>query len=104
MIVSQLHDPQWKARWIGMEGQGAYDPPILPAFRKGGEPGGWQRVKILEPGAGCCDLEYESRDEHGGRGDLDDLLGVVAGLLALDRTASLGREIPNDGELTEMGT
>ena len=34
VIVSQLHDPQWKARWIGLDGQGESD---------GGDPAGLPR-------------------------------------------------------------
>ena len=37
VIVSQLADPQWKARWIGLDDQGERSTAeILPAFRKRG--------------------------------------------------------------------
>ena len=62
VIVSQLADPQWKARWIGLDGQGEYDGDILPAFRKGAEPGGWQRVEVPGPGRWTLRLEYDARD------------------------------------------
>jgi hypothetical protein len=59
VIVSQLHDRQWTAHWIGMEGQGEFDAPIRPTFRRWDdvhrrdESGAWQRVDHLE---------YEPRD------------------------------------------
>ncbi len=52
VIVSQLADPQWRATWIGLDGQGELIGRILPTFRKGREPGGWQRVGVPGPGAG----------------------------------------------------
>jgi hypothetical protein len=61
VVISQLHDPQWKARWIGMEGQGEYDTPILPAFQDKDEPGGWQRVEVPGEGFWKLHLEYEPR-------------------------------------------
>jgi hypothetical protein len=62
VIVSQLHDPQWKARWIGLEGQREFEVPILPAFQKHGEPGGWQRVEMPGEGKWMLRLEYDPRD------------------------------------------
>jgi hypothetical protein len=62
VIISQLHDPQWTARWIGLEGQGEKDMPILPAFRRWGEPGGWQRVEAPGEGFWLLRLEYDPRD------------------------------------------
>ncbi len=62
VIVSQLADPQWQARWIGLDGQGEYDGPILPTFRKGGEPGGWQRVEVPGPGRWTLRLNYDAHD------------------------------------------
>ena len=54
MIVSQLADPQWKARWIGLDGQGSFDGEILPAFRKKRQPGGWQCLEV--PASGPLDV------------------------------------------------
>ena len=72
VIVSQLADPQWTARWIGLDGQGEFDGEILPAFRKPGETaGGWQRVEVPGSGRWTLRLEYDARDVVGGRGDLD---------------------------------
>src|SRR5262249_7332437 len=68
VIVSQLHDPQWKAHWIGMEGQGEFDAPIRPTFRRWDdvhrrdEPGAWQRVDVPGEGFWLLHLEYEPRD------------------------------------------
>jgi hypothetical protein len=61
VVVSQLHDPQWTALWIGMEGQGEYEMPILPAFQEKDEPGGWQRVEVPGEGFWMLHLEYEPR-------------------------------------------
>ena len=36
--------------------------PILPTFRKAGEPGGWQRVEVPGEGLWTLRLEYEARD------------------------------------------
>jgi len=62
VIVPQLADPQWKARWIELDGQGDGHAEILPTFRKNGEPGGWQRVQVPAPGRWTLRLEYEARD------------------------------------------
>jgi hypothetical protein len=62
VIVSQLADPQWTARWIGQEGQGESDEAILPSFRKPGEPGGWQRVLVPGRGLWTLRLEYQPSD------------------------------------------
>jgi hypothetical protein len=62
VILSQLAEPQWKARWIGLDGQGEYSLPILPTFRKKGEPGGWQRLEIPGEGRWTLHLDYEPRD------------------------------------------
>ena len=34
MIVTQLADPQWKARWINRDDTSNTEPEIRPAFRK----------------------------------------------------------------------
>ena len=62
VIVSQLADPQWQAHWIGLDGQGDVVGKILPTFRKGNEPGGWQRVKLPGPGRWTLRLSYEAHD------------------------------------------
>jgi len=62
VIISQLADPQWQAHWTGLDGQGEYDGPILPTFRKENEPGGWQRVKVPGLGRWTLRLNYDARD------------------------------------------
>ncbi len=54
VIVSQLADPQWTARWIGVDGQGVLHGKVLPAFRKESQPGGWQCLASPPRGAGRC--------------------------------------------------
>ena len=55
VIVSQLHDPQWTAHWIGMEGQGEREMEILPAFPRGANPGAGSVSKSQGKGSGCSD-------------------------------------------------
>jgi hypothetical protein len=62
VIVSQLADPQWIARWIGLDGQGTIDGDILPVFQKESQPGGWQRVEVPASGRWTLRLEYDARD------------------------------------------
>jgi hypothetical protein len=63
VIVSQLDDPQWSARWISLEDQGEYDWEIRPAFRKPGEAaGGWQAIRVPFNGRWSLRLRYEPRD------------------------------------------
>ena len=62
VIVSQLADPQWTARWIGVDGQEERPGEILPAFRKEGQPGGWQCLAVPPPGRWTLRLEYDARD------------------------------------------
>ena len=52
VIVSQLADPNWKARWINLDNSSNTEPEIRPAFRKGVESIGWQCIDVPEPGAG----------------------------------------------------
>jgi hypothetical protein len=62
LIVPQLADPQWTAHLIGPGGRRVMTAPLLPTFRKAGEPGGWQRVDIPRPGHWTLRLEYEAHD------------------------------------------
>jgi hypothetical protein len=62
VIVSQLADPQWKASWTGVDGQGVFHRKILPAFRKGSQPGGWQCLAVPPRGRWTLRLEYDARD------------------------------------------
>ena len=76
VIVSQLADPQWTARWIGEDGQGNVAGKILPAFRKESQPGGWQCLAVPAPGRWTLRLEYDAR-RGGGGGDLDDRMALL---------------------------
>jgi hypothetical protein len=62
VIISQLADPQWKARWISLENPQEFDEEIFPTFRKTGEAGGWQRVAIPGSGNWMLRLEYDAQD------------------------------------------
>jgi hypothetical protein len=75
VIVSQLADPQWTARWFGLDGQGEVAGTILPTFRTKSHqgaapvevlpmiaPDGWQRIPIPASGRWTLRLEYEARD------------------------------------------
>ena len=62
VIVSQLADPEWKARWIDLDGRRNGEDKIVPTFRKKGELGGWQRVKVPAPGRWTLRLEYDASD------------------------------------------
>ncbi|MFI5457459.1 MAG: hypothetical protein ACHRXM_18605 [Isosphaerales bacterium] len=62
VIVSQLADPQWRARWVDRDGPWANEKEILPTFRKRGEAGGWQRIAVPAPGRWTLRLEYDARD------------------------------------------
>ena len=66
VIVSQLADPQWTALWIGLDDQGTFAGDILPAFRKGLEPGGWQRIPVPASGRWTLRLRYDARDVEEG--------------------------------------
>jgi hypothetical protein len=69
VVVSQLDDPQWSARWIGLDGQGEFRGKILPAFRKPGDTaGGWQAVEVPFRGRWTLRLTYEPRDVLQGAG------------------------------------
>jgi hypothetical protein len=62
VIVSQLADPQWTALWIGLDEQGEVAGEILPAFRRGSHPGGWQRIAVPASGRWTLRLQYDARD------------------------------------------
>jgi hypothetical protein len=62
VIISQLADPQWTARWFRDDHSWVADDEIIPTFQREGEPGGWQRVRVPGAGRWRLRLEYESRD------------------------------------------
>jgi hypothetical protein len=59
VIVSQLADPQWQARWVG--NGGAKPAVIVPVFAGRGEHG-WQAVELPGPGRWTLHLEYVASD------------------------------------------
>jgi hypothetical protein len=62
VIITQLADPQWRARWSGRTGQGELPAEILPTFRRSASEGGWQRVRVPGPGSWTLHLEYVASD------------------------------------------
>jgi hypothetical protein len=62
VIITQLADPQWRARWLNRDGQGEIPAEILPAFRRNGSEGGWQRIRVPGPGRWTLHLEYVATD------------------------------------------
>jgi hypothetical protein len=62
VIVTQLADPQWRARWLDRNGRGELRAEILPTFRRSGSEGGWQRVWVPGPGRWRLHLEYVATD------------------------------------------
>jgi hypothetical protein len=61
VIVSQLADPQWHARWSVQTGAET-DAELLPTFRRKNTEGGWQRVKVAGAGRRTLHLEYVAQD------------------------------------------
>ena len=80
VVVSQLADPQWRARWSGREGE--RPATIMPVFR-GDREGGWQGVRVPEPGAWTLLLEYRGRDVQ--EGLIVSALAWWVGILAYRR-------------------
>jgi hypothetical protein len=64
VIVSQLSDPQWQARWIDPGGR-AQPAPVRPVFT-GPSGYGWQAVNVPGPGRWTLRLEYVARDVQAG--------------------------------------
>ena len=62
VVVTQLADPQWQARWTGRDGQGDRPAEIVPTFRREASAGGWQRVRVPGPGRWMLHLEYVASD------------------------------------------
>ncbi len=68
VIVSQLADPQWKARWTNLDRHWESDAEIRRAFRRKDEPVGWQCIEIPAPGRWVLRLDYEAQDAAIGMG------------------------------------
>ncbi len=62
ILITQLADPQWQARWRDRDGQGEFPADIVPSFRMGKGDGGWQRVRIPGPGRWSLHLRYVADD------------------------------------------
>ena len=60
LVVTQLADPQWQARWIGPDGR-ERPAAIVPVFVRPGEHG-WQAVTLPGPGRWTLQMEYVARD------------------------------------------
>ncbi len=68
VIVSQLADPQWKARWSNVDRHWESDAEIRRAFRRKDEPGAWQCIQVPAPGHWILRLDYEAQDAAVGMG------------------------------------
>ena len=86
VIVSQLADPQWQARWINLEHPRMTQPDIRPAFRKAGENSGWQCIRIPGAGRWTLGLQYEANDVA--IGFLISFIAWAGWLLVLLRTGA----------------
>ena len=61
VIVSQLADPQWVARWSG-DWAREERAEVLATFRRKESEGGWQRVRVPGAGRQTLHLDYVARD------------------------------------------
>lgn len=67
VIISRLHDPQWSARWINLDGEGETDWEIRPAFRPPDQAGGgWQSIMVPWNGRWSLHLTYQPHDLNEG--------------------------------------
>jgi hypothetical protein len=73
VVVTELSDPQWTARWIGRDGQGEKPAEIRPVLRsrrgpptEGLYPWGWQGIQTPGPGRWTLALDYDARDVRQG--------------------------------------
>jgi hypothetical protein len=66
VVITQLADPQWRARWSGGTGREELPAEILPTLRRNATEGGWQRVRVPGPGRWTLHLEYVARDVRAG--------------------------------------
>ena len=68
MIISQLFDPQWNARWESQDERLALPEISDRRFARANEQGGWQCVDIPAPGHWILRLDYEAQDAAIGMG------------------------------------
>jgi hypothetical protein len=73
VIVTELSDPQWSARWIRRDRQGEKPAEIRPVLRsrrgppaEGLHPWGWQAIQSPGPGRWTLALDYDARDVRQG--------------------------------------
>lgn len=87
VVISQLADPQWRARWVGKASE---QPGTIHAvFRAKGQ-GGWQAVRVPEPGRWTLCLDYDARDVRQGL-----VVSGVSWFLMLGAVVFAGRRRPN---------
>jgi len=99
VIVSQLADPQWRARWVGPNDPRTGEQDILPTFRRIGETGGWQRVKVPAPGNWTLRLEYDARDVADGLAySTVAWMAWMTAAVVTGFRAARGRFVPRPGE------
>jgi hypothetical protein len=102
VVIAQLADPQWRARWTGRDGQGERLAEILPTFRHDDSAGGWQRVRVPRPGRWVLHLEYAALDVD--QGLWDSALAWLAWCSILAVMAYRMRSERRRGPWPETGT
>ena len=65
VIITQLADPQWQARWVDEAGE-ELPARILPTFLRKPSDGGWQRVELPGPGHWRLHVDYVAKDVRDG--------------------------------------
>ena len=85
VIITQLADPQWSARWTSLGRHRTFDDKLRPAFRKANEPGGWQCIEVPAPGRWTLQLKYEAREIELGLGI--SVIAWAGWLIAVARTS-----------------
>jgi hypothetical protein len=89
VIITQLNDPQWSARWTSLGRHRTFDDKLRPAFRRANEPGGWQCIEVPAPGRWALRLNYEARELELGLGI--SVLAWASWLIAVVRTSIANR-------------
>jgi hypothetical protein len=90
IIVTQLADPQWQGRWIGLDSDDQAPAEILPAFRRGPGDGGWQRVRVPGPGRWKLRMEYAAVDVA--RGIMVSAVAALQWVIALALVTARSRK------------
>ena len=104
VLVTQLADPQWNAKWTSLDSRLDFDEPPRQAFRKANEPGGWQCIEVPSPGHWVLRLEYEAQDAAIGLGI--SVIAWAGWTIAVIRMGLVSRWKRTDGTLhqTERGS